>query len=147
MASFIVPITSINLDPVEMRLTKYEKYCKCIHSRNKYYCKEGNCDGRYICIHNIDKRLCKECFGNRLCTICLERFVRTGLKSCKRCYNKTIGKEYLSEQEKMVGVFLNKQFPQLHFQYNIIGLTYNHVPNIRILVEVSIFTAIQDYLL
>ena len=118
MACFIVPITSINLDYIEMKLTKYEKYHKCICGGNKYYCKKENCNGKYICIHKINKQLCKECFGNRLCALCLERFTRTGLKTCKRCYNKTVGKEYLSEQEKTVGIFLSKYFPQLHFQYN-----------------------------
>ena len=46
-------------------VTKSIKKNKCIHNKQKSYCKD--CGGSALCIHNRQKNLCKECGGSSIC--------------------------------------------------------------------------------
>ena len=39
-------------------------YCK--HGKDKRWCKEG-CGGSQLCIHDMNKRLCRVCGGKDIC--------------------------------------------------------------------------------
>jgi hypothetical protein len=57
----------------ECKLCKY----KCIHGRQKSYCKE--CGGSSICIHGREKSKCKDCGGS---AICIHNKRRSYCKEC-----------------------------------------------------------------
>jgi len=51
---------------------------KCIHGKNKYFCKE--CGGSQICIHSKNISKCKECGGSQ---ICIHDKQKSKCKECK----------------------------------------------------------------
>ena len=85
--SNITPITTLkrkssiviqNTTPTKLPKPPRKKYIYlCIHNRQKALCKD--CGGNQICIHNRQKSICKDCGGSQIC-------IHNRLKStCKDC--------------------------------------------------------------
>ena len=61
---------------------EHRKKHKCIHNKNKRRCKD--CDGSAFCIHNRRKSHCKECGGSAIC-------IHNNRKArCKECGGSAI---------------------------------------------------------
>ena len=73
--SNITPITTLkrkssivieNTTPTKLPKPPKKKYIYlCIHNRQKALCKD--CGGNQICIHNRQKSICKDCGGSQIC--------------------------------------------------------------------------------
>ena len=69
---------------VKNREVKRIKRNKCLHGRERYYCKE--CKGNGICMHNKARNQCKQCKGNGICIHNKTKY------HCKLCKESSISK-------------------------------------------------------
>lgn len=118
---------------------EFQKYFrkKCIHNREKYYCKEcfglgfcehnkrktncKECNGKSVCIHNKLKLYCKNCDGSALCKtpLCETKGNPKYEKYCLRCYihlfpEEKIIRNYKTKERRVVDS-LKFDFPELNW--------------------------------